>query len=289
MIINTDAKEITVTYTDDDEKATSKHDHDLIKVISKYNKVIDNYLLNGLIKKELHSTKFLEKHCSLMLNYYVNEDYDLAMKALAFNFALNKQQIIPPSMRGFQSIGKYKGLNKAEATYSLDLQVIDLHWLFLYREQINQLRATTIKNMTIYEKNHFKIDYAYEFALTPWSLKQKAEALLMDELEEIMLFRIMGTKTKNKKQTFNKERAKYQRQLLDYHMLPSTKISYDDIAEYLLYFEALRLASGNNRMAAQVFRYLTHNGFATKLEIDKTTRTISHRKALLKKIGLRIT
>jgi len=288
VIINTDLKEINIVYTKDDEQATSKHDYDLIKVIVKYNKIIDNYLDEGLIKRKLYSEKTLEKNCHHMHNYYINESNDDVEKSLAINFALNKQQIVPPSSRGFQSIGKFNGLSKAEATYSLDLQVIDLHWLFISRQHTNTLRSTKVDSLAFLKENNFRLDDAYAFAQKPWSLKKKAEALLMNNLEEIQSHRIMSTKVANKKRTFTRERATYEKKLLDYCDKPKTKLNYQDIPNYLLVLEALRLASGNDRLAAEVYALLTNQGKLDRDQVSKHAKTINNRKTVLNKVGLKI-
>jgi hypothetical protein len=223
-----------------------------------------------------------------MQKYYLNNEEDLVMNSLAFNFALNTQQILPPSMRGLEKINKYKDLNKAEASYSLDLQVIDLHWLFTARQKTNQQRAEKIKNLEFVKDKQFYIDDAYSFAQNPWSLNKKAEALLMDELEEVLSHRIMGTKIANRKRQFFREKANHERLLLNYCTQPQSRLKQEKISNYLTFLEALKIAGGNDRTAAEVHSYLTRQGKLDKEQISSYSKTINNRKSVLKGAGLKI-
>tara|TARA_R110001599_G_C12276626_1_gene662541 strand:+ start:2068 stop:2928 length:861 start_codon:yes stop_codon:yes gene_type:complete len=285
MILSKEKEEINVVFTQLSKNIEEKYDYDLKEVIRKYNNLTETCLNNSTISTQLYSSINLEKYCSYMQDYYLKNENDLVIGSLAMNFAMNAQQIIPPSMRGFERIKKHKGLSKAEATYSLDLQVIDLHWLFAYRQKTNQLRAKKINDLVFVQDGKFQLDAAYSFAQKPWSHKKKAEALLMDELEETLSYRIMSTKISNRKNDFYKEKASYVRCLYDYCNKPKSRLNTEDIPKYLTFLEALKLAGGNDRTAAEVHSYLSRQGKLDEEQISSYSKMINNRKLVLKRVG----
>jgi hypothetical protein len=116
---------------------------------------------------------------------------------LALHFALNSRNLTAPFFRPIQRDWPYtptdKQLKRIDVIYSLDLQLIDVHW-WTCRASLYDINSFIIDKTEVLSQKQIQPEGLEKAAYLNWSAAKKVDALSIPEQEQVLMNKL---RTKN--------------------------------------------------------------------------------------------
>lgn len=214
------------------------------------------------------------------------------IKFLALNFVANERGLIAPVFR--PQIRDLSGLKRpgeknvfADLMYSLDRQLIDLHWTY-YRSKIatpdSECWIEAPKDEICLWSDELDPSKAIEFIRLTWKSATKANALALSEGEQVLLASIRSPAISDRHYQVSKLTKKSEGELKGY-IAKSRQLKLTDLPNLSANLKALRLAQRDVNLATDI-RALMDGKLYEGTELDSARRRIRRHKNTFQNWGL---
>jgi hypothetical protein len=279
-VVNT-SLQITINFKDSKlEKQSDKVEIDELMVWKSVT------LLKEKHREVLCSPKHWQETSNRILGDYSNNNRNRQNLFLSSNFALNELQTSPPFTRKLARLKNGKCRSAAEALYSIDLQVIDIHWLFHYRKNNGSLVDLSTNDVKLFTNQNLTLSEVYQFAQLNWRKTKKIEFLRLSDFEQIICNTLSDKSISDRKAYLYKTTAKYEQTMKNHCDTAKSRLKSEDLPKYMNYIKALKLAKGDIPQATTLHSYIDGTTISKdKDTIKNLTRAMGKRKKKLEAIG----
>jgi hypothetical protein len=221
-------------------------------------------------------------------DHYEFEQSKARIHSLALHFAINERSLIAPYFREDQRkpINSYKGKLKkrVDVIYSLDRQLIDIHWWCCRAKKID-LQNVSLGDMAIMTNGLINPDGLIQAVNTNWTSEKKAEALLIHEQEQLLMRSIRSKRVRDIHSKAFTSANKAITQLRAYCAQSSQRkiTDADKLYQDLL---ALRFSEQDNKLAVQIKMLMNGDKIPQKKLASAQTKMGRSRKLFRDKLGL---
>jgi len=234
----------------------------------------------------LCSPKHWQETSNRILSDYSNNDRKRQNLFLSSNFVLNELQALPPFTRKLARLKNGKCHSASEGLYSIDLQVIDIHWLFHYRKNNGSLEDLSTNDVKLFTNQNLTLSEAYQFAQLNWRKTKKVEFLRLSDFEQIICNTFHDKSISDRKAYLYKTTAKYEQTMKNHCDTAKSRLKREDLPSHMNHISALKLAKGDIRQSTILYHYI--NGVIIPRDKDKMkklTRVMGRRKKALETVG----
>lgn len=207
---------------------------------------------------------------------------------LALNFAANQRNLLAPAFRERlrpairPSWEEQKQLPKLiDAIYSLDRQMIDLHWLYCREVERGCNTSPKVDDTHIWLDGEFIPQAAEHFVQRNWRSGSKAEALHIVEEDQLELGVLRSKQVSSRHYAATRARNSDLLAIKDY-CLKSRQLGITDMDSAYNDLLSLRLAKQDIKLAAKLRRAMLDYASVSEPNMDSLQRQLRRRKQLFK-------
>lgn len=207
---------------------------------------------------------------------------------LALNFAANKHGILAPAFRGRLIEGvrrKDQGQKSLpsyiQAMYSLDRQLIDVHWFYCRVVEKGFQDSMEINGEYLWEDGTINSAAVEKFVQNKWQAKKKVEALQITPSEQLELSTIRTAEISDRHYDVLRNKDTDMIKIKEF-CTKSTQLDITQAADLYEDLRALRLAGKNVTLATRL-RQLVETETSDTRSLDTRKRQMQRRKELFQK------
>ncbi len=242
--------------------------------IKKYMNILEA-LSSPDLSERLRACCYSRKDDRLAISYLTIRD-----EVGAINLLLNKRKHFAPYFRPMLKPPRLgKAYTEEDKLLSNDRQVIDLHWLWEYAKGTSINGPTGYKGLCSAE--NFDWALASKFVEKIGKTKLKAVLLGLSEFEQLTLFSIQDTQTRDRWNTIKKAQKEALKKFRSAALSAKSKITKETLDTLLNIYLSLRLSRGSPSKASEIYYLMT----ATEIN----ERVVARRKEWFNKHKINIT